>query len=386
MPSIATTAEPRPDGTVQTIPGMPLGLKVVPADAATRLSDYRVRWDFNGDGMWDTGTSVVTSTWLTRTFSALPVGLSSVTYTTVAEVQPAVAGPVGEFASQQIEVLNQPNRAPVPQMRPLSYQIGAPAAVLDWRSSYDPDQPFGDEAYAYSVDVGNNGSWEFSNVRWGTQLQGQSMPAQTYLLSASSLAAGGVNTSLPGTYQVALRVTDSYDPGRIFGGPATKTTVFDVIVESAPAEGIDTLLPAWSYANDNHAGHDHDSAQIWYSVFSASDLGGISLRGAEATSTLFLNCNLTGADLRDAMLNAARFDGSDLRGADFSGADLTGVTTLPLATCDSTTLYDANTVFTGTDFDPAAAGWTMVPEPAALLAPAIAASLLLLRRKAKAAR
>ena len=70
--------------------------------------------------------------------------------------------------------------------------------------------------------------------------------------------------------------------------------------------------------------------------------------------------NLTSADLNNANLSSAF-----LFGADFSNAILANAIGLDSTFGDFATLYNANTDFTGTFFDPVAAGWTLVavPEP-----------------------
>lgn len=381
---ISTTATPLPDGSIETIPGLQVGFSVSSSFAPASLSSYKVRWDFNGDGYWDNalnesssadGFHTVGTSWSYTTFSAPPTGVPAQTRVTLTEVRP-VAGGSGTFASQTVVVLNEANRAPIATMRPVSYQVGAPALVLDWRASHDPDGPYGDRLTRYSLDIGNNGSWDYANIAWGTTLQPGAMPAQTLLISAAELAGRGVNTAVPGVYQVALRVWDSY--GTTDSARASTVLIADVLVEEAAGE--DKLLPAWLYGGESHVNHDHADSQIWNSVFNGSDLGSASLRRSEATAAQFLNCNLQGADFTEALLAGARFDGSNLRGANFSGADLSNVTSLPLAAFDSSTLYDARTNFTGSGFDPLSAGWTLVPEPNALLMVAIISVPLIARR------
>jgi hypothetical protein len=52
-----------------------------------------------------------------------------------------------------------------------------------------------------------------------------------------------------------------------------------------------------------------------------------------------------------------------LAGADFSNTILANAIGLPQTFGNGSTLYNANTDFTGTFFDPVAAGWTLVPIP-----------------------
>ena len=75
-----------------------------------------------------------------------------------------------------------------------------------------------------------------------------------------------------------------------------------------------------------------------------------------------------GANLADADLS-----GSDLFQANLTGADLTSTTGEPF--------YDLNTDFTGTGFDPVAAGWTFVPEPGTALLMGLGLAGLASRRR-----
>ncbi|MCS5618504.1 MAG: pentapeptide repeat-containing protein, partial [Myxococcota bacterium] len=66
------------------------------------------------------------------------------------------------------------------------------------------------------------------------------------------------------------------------------------------------------------------------------------------------------------MLNEADFLGAQITGAKFEGASLIQAASLDTAFflgAGPAPTYDANTDFTGTGFDPVAAGWTLVPEP-----------------------
>ena len=75
-----------------------------------------------------------------------------------------------------------------------------------------------------------------------------------------------------------------------------------------------------------------------------------------------------GANLADADLS-----GSDLFQANLTGADRTSTTGEPF--------YDLNTDFTGTGFDPVAAGWTFVPEPGTALLMGLGLAGLASRRR-----
>jgi uncharacterized protein YjbI with pentapeptide repeats len=96
-----------------------------------------------------------------------------------------------------------------------------------------------------------------------------------------------------------------------------------------------------------------------------ADLSGANLAVADLT-----NANLTVANLSNAILTGADLNGADLFFADLTGADLTGAilaNATGLGEFSGAALYDINTDFTGTGFDPVAAGWTLVPEPSTTL-------------------
>ena len=73
------------------------------------------------------------------------------------------------------------------------------------------------------------------------------------------------------------------------------------------------------------------------------------------------NADLFNADLSNANLSTAVLFQTTLGGADLTGAILANATNL--GTSFGAALYDINTDFTGTGFDPVAAGWTLVPVP-----------------------
>ena len=92
------------------------------------------------------------------------------------------------------------------------------------------------------------------------------------------------------------------------------------------------------------------------------------LNGANLTTADFNGADLTSADLTKAALSYAILSGANLFGANFLGANLTGVTGLETTYFGGTApTYDSNTIFTGTNFNPVTAGWTLtsasVPEP-----------------------
>ena len=96
---------------------------------------------------------------------------------------------------------------------------------------------------------------------------------------------------------------------------------------------------------------------IFANLFNAN-LSGADLNGAYLGGVNLINANLSGADLTNADIDSA-----SLFGADLSNAILANVVFLPQTFGSGNTLYNANTDFTGTFFDPVAAGWTLVPIP-----------------------
>lgn len=101
---------------------------------------------------------------------------------------------------------------------------------------------------------------------------------------------------------------------------------------------------------------DLDSADLESSVLSNANLTSTDLDHADLSLS-----DLSGAVLTDATLRFAVFSGAQLSGADFRGAQLANASGLDLAT--GAARFDTATDFTGSGFDPVAAGWTLVPEP-----------------------
>jgi len=77
------------------------------------------------------------------------------------------------------------------------------------------------------------------------------------------------------------------------------------------------------------------------------------------------SANLAFANLTNANLYGAYLGSANLTDANLSNANL--YLALGLSNTTGTPDYDALTNFTGTGFDPVAAGWNLVPEPATAL-------------------
>ena len=73
--------------------------------------------------------------------------------------------------------------------------------------------------------------------------------------------------------------------------------------------------------------------------------------------------DLDGTNFQDADLSSSLLGDATVEGTDFRGADLTGA--FYLSTTTGSAIYNSETRFEGTDFDPATAGWRLVPEPGA---------------------
>ena len=112
-----------------------------------------------------------------------------------------------------------------------------------------------------------------------------------------------------------------------------------------------------------------------------ADLDDSDLRNANLTDADLSAAIVTSADLEDAILNYAILDTADLRSANLTGGDLNSANlsnawlhntilvgadltdVLGLGSTVGSPTYDSDTDFTGTGFDPVAAGWRLIPEP-----------------------
>ncbi len=104
-------------------------------------------------------------------------------------------------------------------------------------------------------------------------------------------------------------------------------------------------------------------------------LSNANLSNADLDFANLSNANLTNANLIFARLDGAYLGSANLYGADLTGANLTGANLFGANLTNANGLgmtygtpdYDALTNFTGTVFDPVAAGWNLVPEPSTAL-------------------
>ena len=118
------------------------------------------------------------------------------------------------------------------------------------------------------------------------------------------------------------------------------------------------------------------NADLSFAGLSFADLSNADLASANLFVAYLLLANLTGADLTNADLDSANLDSANLFNADLTNANLfnailtsanlTGAilaNATGLGSSVGAALYNINTDFTGTGFDPVAAGWTLVPVP-----------------------
>jgi len=152
--------------------------------------------------------------------------------------------------------------------------------------------------------------------------------------------------------------------------------------------GVDLEPVAFLFAADLFAadlfsaslsGADLSNALLSDADLSNADLTLADLLDADLLDAILLDADLTLADLTGADLTGAFLLGADLSFADLSGADLSGAVGLDTTAGDA--MYNANTDFTNTNFDPVAAGWEFVPEPTSLAMLSLGGLLLTRRRR-----
>jgi uncharacterized protein YjbI with pentapeptide repeats len=124
---------------------------------------------------------------------------------------------------------------------------------------------------------------------------------------------------------------------------------------------------SYAGASEFSLGGDLLNANLSFLRAQELDLGGSRLIGADlsyaranfvfwANGSDFSGANLTGFFAGDEVF---------LDGANFSGAILANM--VGLQGSIGIAFYDAETDFSGTNFDPVAAGWTLIPEPSTAL-------------------
>ena len=110
---------------------------------------------------------------------------------------------------------------------------------------------------------------------------------------------------------------------------------------------------------------DLSNANLSNALLVSADLQSADLVFAELVFAILTSADLTNADLFGADLTNANLSGALLFGANLTNANLSGAVLYGNSVGSSTgaAIYDINTDFTGTGFDPVAAGWTLVPVP-----------------------
>jgi Pentapeptide repeats (8 copies) len=158
-----------------------------------------------------------------------------------------------------------------------------------------------------------------------------------------------------------------------YAGPDLAPSVQSAAADLSTADLSDADLVSANLTSGTLSSADLSSAAMQnaamsFSIVNNADLANADLSSADLSFASLTNTNLSGANLSSAVLLSADLDMVDLSSAELSGANLSFSFNL------STTIwsgvaptYDGSTNFTGTGFDPIAAGWTLVPEPSMLL-------------------
>ncbi len=172
-------------------------------------------------------------------------------------------------------------------------------------------------------------------------------------------------TILIGLFNFAITATQAQVVLTMANSNTTTYEDFSNATYSGSLEGINLSGDWLNFANLASADlvyADLTSADLSYADFSGVDLTSANLSGAGLFYTILASANLTSANLTSANLSFATFLGADL-------TEVTGLNSTSFS-ADQAPTYDGLTNFTGTSFDPVAAGWTLtggasasVPEP-----------------------
>ena len=211
------------------------------------------------------------------------------------------------------------------------------------------------------------------------------------LISALSLASG---SAFAASYQqiggtIVDPILDTDGNVSTYAGPdlgpgaiLTGANLFEANLAFAELTFADLSLANLTDANLNDAslnGASLAGAELLFATLGAANLDSANLNNASLFQATLLHANLTDASLLGASLRDADLSNANLTNANLSGATLAGA--FGLVDSTGSALYDINTDFTGTDFDPVAAGWTLVPEPSTALLMGLGLAGLATRRR-----
>ena len=216
------------------------------------------------------------------------------------------------------------------------------------------------------------------------------------LISALSLASGSAFAAsyqqIGGTIVDPILDTDGnvstyagpdLGPGAILtGANLFEANLAFAELTFADLTDADLSLANLTDANLNDAslnGASLAGAELLFATLGAANLDSANLNNASLFQATLLHANLTDASLLGASLRDADLSNANLTNANLSGATLAGA--FGLVDSTGSALYDINTDFTGTDFDPVAAGWTLVPEPSTALLMGLGLAGLATRRR-----